>query len=321
MATFLWLVPIQLMTDKLYRTQEDKNFSEKPFLNVCDCLIDALLRRGFLVMRKDGGILLCPGTLAEDVELLFQLLHVRQRHAEGEWGVPVFWNDRVLARLDVTPVEQVQSRYPSLFRPTRRISGFTGPQGSASKFQLTWEGFQKCRFGANMPLKNLEAGIALLVKVLPWCGVRTSMSCEGHEKGGCYGPPSIWFFGCNHGMWCKAIFDHLFGAEDFAHQWEFSFNWEQDSWSGAIWRGGLESLSSSEHIECCMNAQIAARSLMLPGLSEKIRAAKAAASCIEELQPSLEAHVPIKHWAAQLEEGWRKWKEEGPIDYDEQANP
>lgn len=52
------------------------------------------------------------------------------------------------------------------------------------------------------------------MKVLPWVGVLTSMSCEGHSDRGLRrderdAVPRIWFYKRYHREWCRLVFERL----------------------------------------------------------------------------------------------------------------
>src|SRR5690625_4299034 len=174
------------------------------------------------------------------------------------------------------------------------------PNGHDSPGRYTWMGFKRNQFGARESLKNLEPGIALLVKVLPWFGVWTAMSCQGHLRKRNFNRPKLWFNGNFHGQWCKMVFEHLFRSWEFSKQWRFSWDAEGSGWCSAIWEARPPLETKEEHKRCLEDIFFMARVLMLEGLSKRVRAAKAAVVRFEELKEALEREVRISEWMPKM---------------------
>jgi hypothetical protein len=99
-------------------------------------------------------------------------------------------------------------------------------------FSDTFSTFRNCAYGAKVPVRVLDPGIALLVKVLPAIGARTVYSCDGHVEE----PPSVRFFSRYDLSWVQMVFASLFEGDHVQETWHF--NEEGEGWMRFVWRWG-----------------------------------------------------------------------------------
>jgi len=178
-------------------------------------LLEAILRRGFL-MRPDGSNLrFDTNTHPDDPEYLQSLLasipttsrDITTISILTENGDPLFDVPAEQATIDAackSLADDVQ---------TIRIRGFYwyDPENhnAPNNSLYTWDAFKTLEFGTMMPVAALDPGVALLVKVLAWHGVGTIDSCEGHgwRRSGDdkKDTPHISFLGEHHGQWGRFL--------------------------------------------------------------------------------------------------------------------
>ena len=242
-------------------------------------LADMLLRRGFPVRLEGDGIGICKKIMNRDLELLFDLLApLRLRNMDDDEYFPVVMDGNVLFMVggmeDARGWKALRSSVLD-FKSIRMETGIWVWQDKAG-----WKDFLSNRFGSLVPVPDLEAGIALLVKVLPWVGVRTSMSCHGHGEQA----PKIWLWGYYHSMWCEMIFQKLFSDLPISKLWRFDHGPEDGDFISAIWVATSEPVDSGDYKQFLFDQiQLMARRLFDPALCEKIRNARSKASSVDDL--------------------------------------
>lgn len=258
-------------------------------------LADTLLRRGFPVRFEDRGLVLCPGAMEEDVKLLrrtlMRLRPVRMHASQDFPKIDVWYGEQRLVGLPVDRAYLTLLRETILVQDSRRRAGLTGPPCRGGRSHRDFAGFTRCRFGSRFPLRRLEDGIALLVKVLPWVGVMTSMSCEGHfheDKENT--SPRLWFYSHYHSLWCEMLFNRLFGDLPIRQSWHFDHGETDGNWCSATWEASIEPPNTHEEQQFLFDQiQIMARRLFDPELCARIREAKSGCRGPENLVPRLEA--------------------------------
>jgi len=259
-------------------------------------LADTLLRRGFPVRLEDRGLALCQGAMPEDVEFLTRLLRRLEPITTTSVTCEV-WNEHQLLTTVVVddPWQLDQFRRRVLFGRSTRSSGFITAPVRESQLMNSFEGFRSTRYGARFPLERFEEGVALLVKVLPWVGVLTSMSCQGHldraDRGGENQTlPRIWFYNEFHSEWCRLIFERLCGDLEIAPQWEFVNGGSGgNNWLGCLWLATTTPPASIEEQRHLFDQiQEIARRFFDPELCRVIREAKRQATSLDDLAYSLD---------------------------------
>jgi hypothetical protein len=259
-------------------------------------LADTLLRRGFPVRLEDRGLALCPGAMPEDAEFLAKLLRRLEPKPTKMTSLTCeVWNDRhfliTVAVDDPSLLDQFRRRV--LFGRSVQSSGFIGSPVQDSHLMNSFEGFRRTHYGARFPLVYIEEGIALLVKVLPWVGVLTSMSCEGHldradRRDENHAIPRIWFYNDFHGEWCRLIFERLCGDLEIAGLWGFDSSGRRSDWLGCTWLATTTPPTCSEEQRHLFEQiQEMARRFFDPELCRVIRAAKEQATSLEDLADAL----------------------------------
>lgn len=258
-------------------------------------LRNALLLRGFPCFQDYLNIYLAPGFMDEDFAELNRLIRPHALHKRIQGLVdnqpPIQIQDHnrtTLYRLHSNSAELFLHRFPRILRESREISYLTSPDGWGNKGSKL-SGFLETKFGSRVPVTHLEHGVALLVKVLPWYGVRTSMSCAGHlrDNGG-HTAAKVFFYGHFHGAWCQHIFESLFSEHEIARHWQFDLgpvhadkcrggvdpNWASASFQAAPdWLPETEN-PRREHRRSLERLHQIARQLMNPSLANHFRAKK-----------------------------------------------
>ena len=258
-------------------------------------LRNALLKRGFPCYQDYLSIYLAPGLMDEDYMELKRLIrpHALPNRIHGPVdGQPVIriqdHNRETLFKLQCISAELLLHRFPHVLRKTRQISYMTGPDGWGYKGS-TLAGFLTTKFGARVPIRQLEHGIALLVKICPWYGIRTSMSCAGHPTSdGGHSAPRLFFHGHWQGAWCQHIFQTLFNEHELSRRWKFDLgpihppkgNRATDpNWASAHFQACPDwtpetNRPQMEHRFICDELHQIARQLMDPDLAEDFRSKK-----------------------------------------------
>jgi len=194
------------------------------------------------------------------------------------------------------PGQLEQFRRRVLFGRSTRPSGMIGPPVRETELMNSFEGFLRCRFGARFPLEYIEEGVALLVKVLPWVGVLTSMSCQGHldrvdHRGEDPTVPRIWFYNQFHSEWCRLIFERLCGDLAIARLWQFDSS-GHNHWLGCTWSATTTPPESiGEQGDLFEQIQEIARRFFDPELCRIIRESKAKATSLDELAECLDRGI------------------------------
>jgi hypothetical protein len=262
-------------------------------------LADTLLRRGFPVRLEDRGLALCPGAMPEDVEFLGRLLRRLETSTKASENCNVWSGLDHLATVAVDdPGQLEQFRRKVLFGRSTRPSGMIGPPVRETAAINSFEGFRRCEFGARFPLQFIEEGVALLVKILPWVGVLTSMSCEGHlnrgdRRGEDAATPRIWFYNRYHSEWCRLVFERLCGDLEIARQWVFDNSGRED-WLGCTWSAtATPPVSLTERRLLFDQIQEMARRFFDPDLCRLIREAKSRAVSLDDLANCLDHALAV----------------------------
>ena len=240
-------------------------------------LADMLLRRGFPVRLEGDGIGICKKVMYSDLELLFDLLDPLI-HLNDDDAFPLIQNGSVIATIggmDDARLWKALRTSVLNFKSVKMETFLWSWEDKAG-----WEDFLSNRFGSLVRIRELEAGIALLVKVLPWVGVRTGMSCHGHGEQA----PKIWLWGYYHSMWCEMIFQKLFSDLPLSKLWRFDHGPEDGCFCSAIWVATSEPVNSEDSKQFLFDQiQLMARRLFDPALCEKIRNARSKASSVDDL--------------------------------------
>lgn len=216
-------------------------------------LADTLLRRGFPVRVEPRGLALCLSINRWDVAYMRDLLAPLNFFADAMKGIgprpdervgwsaakeveaqdgwlSIWGGKRLVMQVDLSDEQSLAALRSQILR--RRSCRYEAGCSTMPDDYRTWKGFLSNRFGAKLSTKELEQGMALLVKVLPWVGVRTSMSCHGH---GLKGNPKIRFYGYYHSRWCEVIFERLFADLEIAKMWRFRHGSRNGDWASGKW--------------------------------------------------------------------------------------
>lgn len=160
-------------------------------VNTTERLAHTLLRRGFLVGYQKDRIKVHRGVHEDDLRSLEKLC--------GKWDLELrrSSNDPAFMAVMDVPAGLTDFEKSIIYLPSCR--GMSAVYGFYHK--PTWEAFVNNRYGAKVPSKELDLGVALLIKTLPLAGVRTKMCCDRH--GG--RPPYIEFCGQHHKNWFMQV--------------------------------------------------------------------------------------------------------------------
>ncbi len=187
-------------------------------------LRESLLGRGFLAFANGDGVSLGSGSHQDDLRVLEQIpgLHVRRLVND---------RDRVAA-ISLGPGSDgldVATRILSLgeHHVGDRYGGFTG-YGPGPRVSECWTTYTQMVWGAKLAVcparaphqrrvpNALDAGIGLLVKVLPLGRIASSLSCDGHGTR----PAHVSFHFPFDVPWARTVFGAL-GPADPAVEWSW----------------------------------------------------------------------------------------------------
>lgn len=233
--------------------------------NPQEFLYESLLWRGFLVDRDEkGGLSLYRGSHDDDLARLVKLGCSLDRLHEGEF----------VAKISVAPenASAVAERVLGL-APMNHMTG-------ALRQKETEGSFFTCEYGVKATTVELDPGVALFVKALPVCGLRTVLSCQGHLGRETLWP-EIYFHSKYDLLWAVIIFEELgnylpeFSGLNFKVDEEHRGGWLRHK----LIFCSAESLSSAEpfgpeYTDTIVSLQMAARRLLDPRVYTPIRAAK-----------------------------------------------
>ena len=162
----------------------------------------ALLCRGFIAEQTDEGALVLSENAAterrrSDLSLLATRLSGLGRMTEGGFLVLIPIRESDAVRL----VERLlRVGVPS-------ANGMTGRDDWTVRSRLRGnQHFDTFRWGPKVPVRCLEPGVALLVKVLPLVHVWTWLSCDGHGEGKA---PFICARDEHYFLWLRGIMRHI----------------------------------------------------------------------------------------------------------------
>ena len=198
--------------------------------NITQKLRDILLRLGIPCYANYLSIRLAAGLHAQDYKYLQRILgsHALPNHScthlvDYQTVIQIEdFDGSILYRLQTIDAELLIDRSPQHIQRTRRISYMTGPD-STSRHGASLAGFLQTAYGAKLPANRLEAGVALVVRLLPWYGIRFSMSCQGHPSNNGITRPRIYLFGQYHLRYLEHILTELFSDYSIAQTWSFNY--------------------------------------------------------------------------------------------------
>jgi hypothetical protein len=256
---------------------------------------DTLLRLGIPCYQDYLNIRLAPGLHNKDYPYLKRILghHALPRRIQSKLidCQPLIqindFDGSMLYRFQTISAELFLYRSPALLRERREVSYMTGPNSSGTR-DSSLNGFIKTRYGAKVPIEQLEHGVALFVKLLPWLGIRSSMSCAGHVTPNGFTAPRIWLFGRYHLAWLQHILTELFGDYSIAQTWTFTYTQkpvpQKNHGFDPDWASGCFQLhpdwpdrsieSRKAHRRCLEDLFLIARRLLDPDLCEHFRSIK-----------------------------------------------
>jgi len=227
-------------------------------------LIDALLRRGFLVGRDpDLGPFLARGSHPVDRLVLADILPLPAQPWPG-----------ARSPLGVPPAGQIDDVVERVLSLPEHRSGFTaigmtGPPRT-NRYE-SWRDYRSRAFGTKLAVTGdrqygaLDIGVALLVKALPLVGISTSYSCDGHGTG----PARIGLFTAWDAIWAKLLLERLSDPSDSA---ERTSEWTLDGQTLQI-DGRTDRVL--DDIQCL------ARRLLDPALHRPLRAVRQRALAVQ----------------------------------------
>lgn len=237
-----------------------------------ELLLEALLRRGFLVYRDDLGVWLGTGSHPSDIDVLRFVDRLEVDSLSGH-------KDRMAqlkSQSTGAPAMDVAVAIVSL--PKNHfgghslwtgwgIPGFLGNDG--------WDSFRKMAWGTKLPTcpmqkrdclkvnNALDLGVALLVKAFPLARVATRACCDGHgEK-----PAWISFHFQWDAPWAKAVFDILGDATP-------NSTWIWGTEGGDLHVAPRDGFSDTEMLGMLNDIQYFARRLLLQSAIDKIGRAR-----------------------------------------------
>ncbi len=185
-------------------------------------LVEQILRwRGFLVQKRDERILLSIGSPYEDIILLKEYgIKIKSLYEQHKYGFGA----------EIIDPEKLDMEGLSELFQLPGINGMTGPGDFGGMWlENNWKNFQECAFGVKVPVKYLDPGIALLVKVMPLLGLHTVMSCDGHLEN----PPVIYFRSKYHFNWAKVILPQ---CGWYSWSGNLPDGYDPSSWIGFSWK-------------------------------------------------------------------------------------
>ena len=125
--------------------------------------------RGFLCVLRAGRVYIAKKSPAADL-LLLRRAGIALRPCEPRDG-ELLCEIVDAARISEDRLRQVFCVPPENFLTWAGV----GPKGEM--INPNWSTFRRLKFGAALPVRNLDCGVALLVKTLPLLGLLTSYAC------------------------------------------------------------------------------------------------------------------------------------------------
>ena len=247
-----------------------------------DLLLESLLWRGFLVGRDaDGELGLYRGSHEQDSGTLRRCGLTTRDISTGEWCA-------LIDSLDDPITPNVEQR---LLDTPPKQSGMIG----ALMQNENESSFFRCQYGAKVPTAYLDPGIALMVKVLPVCGLRTVHSCQGRHAANRPAWPEINFHSKYDLKWATMIFEELASSLPAYGQ----LSWRvADSGGGGWLRWKIifrpendDVTDDAAYWETIESIQMAARQLLKPEVYEPIREAKASVNEFDKIRDALKERV------------------------------
>lgn len=180
-----------------------------------ELLLEALLRRGFLVFQDTEGVWLGTGSHSSDIAIL--------RTVNGIDVKPVVRRQGKAAAICIQSAacNRIHAIAASIIAiPENHVGESMGhwtTVGVAPGINETWMKYRRMIWGAKLPVcpkqvaidrsvcGALDLGIALLVKALPLARVATSLSCDGHGVR----PATINLHFQWDSLWGEAVFQTL----------------------------------------------------------------------------------------------------------------
>ena len=192
---------------------------------------ELLLKLGFPCFQDYLTVRLGPGLHAEDYHYIDCILGRNALPKQNQSPLidlqPVIrlvdFDGSCLFRFQSISLELLLNHHaPQLLQSRRQVSYMTGPDSRGCD-DASLAGFLNTAFGAKIPARNLEAGVALFTKILPWYGIRTSMSCAGHITTDSITAPRIYLFGQYHLGYLRHILTECFSEYSIAKTWSFAY--------------------------------------------------------------------------------------------------
>ena len=219
---------------------------------------EVLLWRGFPVKREGDTLYLAKGVHPYDIAMLERFTDVIEED-----------NRTLDTCARIMPFARERRAF-ALFSARSR-NGMTGPFDWGGHVEDDWAAFHRLRFGVKVPVKHLDPGIALLVKILPLLGLHTVMSCDGHTEKA----PIIHFMSEYHWKWAQVALPQFLPMDDaFVRQWTFKEDdrgWLKHQWLLAS--GGCGPDIEAQYA-LYANIQRLCRSIMFSGLAPRARETK-----------------------------------------------
>lgn len=223
------------------------------FVDAKQLTLEVLLRRGFLVRFRSGKLKLMRGSPREDISLLGQcgvILDLERRS--------IYLGSLIFADSEEGRMQQLRSILTHPYQ--NHMTGaadYMGKDRSVFPVVTGFASFKRTRFGSLVPVYCLEAGIALLVKVIPVLGCTTVMSCSGHGDRESYIAVYDewhlrWLESCLRSSWLQI-------PSELLELSEFKYN---SGWDGARWI--IHWPPETPRLKRWNLLQVAARSLLKP---------------------------------------------------------
>lgn len=175
-------------------------------------LMEAFLRRGFLMQPVGRAIWFDQKPILADKLYLRSILGpLALKEPLSDDDIPIFSEKGEL--LFAVPAEA--SLFDEALARLKNSKALYHVNGAKYllyctyyDFYQSWEHFKALRYGLKVPVKVLDPGVALMVKVLPWYGVATNLCCEGHPKGNdpdTWNSPHVALVGEHHARWARML--------------------------------------------------------------------------------------------------------------------
>ena len=270
---------------QMNRTQRISNdWMHRSGLDGQQFLLEALLRRGYLVFESESDIFLSQGSAEDDLAVLSRIEGLSVVSSGARDGLAKLMLDGTLPGIEVArAIIGIRENHDA-------THGGITTLGIGSWIRRGWQTYTRMEWGAKLAVcydnnsaestvyNALDTGVALLVKAFPLARVATSFSCDGHGMR----PATISFFSPWDFAWAKAVWRF----SKMPHPQSF-WRWSAENLSLKIYP--LNGYSDEEVLGMLNDIQRFARGLMKRDIIEhlgKLRKATLAEFAIIGIEPT-----------------------------------